>query len=130
MRKLAVFLTLAMLFMAQLYGQTNRTVTGKVTDESGNPLVGVSVTAVGTAKTTVTDAKGNYSIQVTDKTTSLKFSSVGFGDLEARLGNRAVIDANLISEAKALSEVVVVGYGVQQRKSFTGSSSKVCLVQK
>lgn len=125
MRKLAVFLTLAMLFMAQLYGQTNRTVTGKVTDESGNPLVGVSVTAVGTAKTTVTDAKGNYSIQVTDKTTSLKFSSVGFGDLEARLGNRAVVDANLISEAKALSEVVVVGYGVQQRKSFTGSSSKV-----
>ncbi|MFZ8452918.1 carboxypeptidase regulatory-like domain-containing protein, partial [Staphylococcus aureus] len=66
MRKLAVFLTLAMLFMAQLNGQTNRTVTGKVTDESGNPLVGVSVTAVGTGKTTVTDAKGNYSIQVTD----------------------------------------------------------------
>lgn len=125
MRKLAVFLTLAMLFMAQLNGQTNRTVTGKVTDESGNPLVGVSVTAVGTGKTTVTDAKGNYSIQVTDKTTSLKFSSVGFGEVQARLGNRAVVDANLISEAKALSEVVVVGYGVQQKKSFTGSSSKV-----
>jgi TonB-dependent starch-binding outer membrane protein SusC len=124
MRKLAVFLTLAMLFVAQLYGQTNRTVTGKVTDESGNPLVGVSVTA-GTGKTTVTDAKGNYSIQVTDKTLTLKFSSVGFGDVEARLGSRTTVDVNLVSEAKALSEVVVVGYGVQQKKSFTGSASKV-----
>ncbi len=125
MRKLAVLLTLVLFSFAQTFAQTNRTVTGKVTDDAGNPLAGVTVSAAGTAKNAITDAKGLYTIQVPSNTASLKFSSVGFGDIESRIGSRTSIDVNMISESKALSEVVVVGYGVQQKKSFTGSSSKI-----
>lgn len=125
MRKLAVLLTCAMLFLAQAYAQTTRTVTGKVTDEAGNPLAGVTISTAGSAKSTVSDAKGAYSIQVSEKATTLKFSFVGFGEVEARIGNRSSIDVNMVSETKALSEVVVVGYGVQQKKAFTGSASKI-----
>ena len=125
MRKLAVLLTCAMLFLAQAYAQTSRTVTGKVTDDAGNPLAGVTITVAGSAKSTVSDAKGMYSIQVPEKATTLKFSFVGFGEVDTRIGNRASIDVSMVSETKALSEVVVVGYGVQQKKAFTGSASKI-----
>ncbi len=125
MRTLAVLLTMVLFSFAQTYAQTNRTVTGKVTDDAGYPLAGVTVSAAGTAKNAITDAKGLYTIQVPANAVSLKFSSVGFGDIEARIGGRTSIDVNMVSEAKALSEVVVVGYGVQQKKSFTGSSSKI-----
>ncbi|MEI6263985.1 MAG: SusC/RagA family TonB-linked outer membrane protein [Sphingobacteriia bacterium] len=125
MRKLAVLLTLVLFSFVQTFAQTNRTVTGKVTDDAGNPLAGVTVSAAGTAKNAITDAKGVYTIQVPANTSTLKFSSVGFGDIESRIGSRTTIDVNMISESKALSEVVVVGYGVQQKKAFTGSSSKI-----
>ena len=125
MRKLAVLLTIVVFCFTQAFAQNTRTVTGKVTDEAGNPLAGVTVSAAGSAKNAITDAKGAYTIQVAATTVSLKFSSVGFGESEARLSGRTIVDVNLVSEAKSLSEVVVVGYGVQQKKSFTGSSSKV-----
>lgn len=124
MRKLFIMLVSIVLLSTQLYAQ-NRTVTGKVTDETGNPLAGVTISAAGVAKNVVSDEKGNYTIQVPEKTASLKFSFIGFGDIESRIGGRKAIDVNMISEAKALSEVVVVGYGVQSKKAFTGSSSKV-----
>lgn len=60
MRKLAVFLTCALLFVAQAYAQTARTVTGKVTDEKGLPLSGVTVSAIGADTKTVTDASGAF----------------------------------------------------------------------
>lgn len=124
MRKLVTVFLCMVMTVLQLNAQ-NRTITGKVTDEAGNPLAGVTVSATGTAKNAITDAKGVYTIQVPANTSSLKFSSTGFGDIESRIGNRTSIDVSLISEAKALSEVVVVGYGVQQKKAFTGSSSKI-----
>jgi len=125
MRKIVVLLTFVVFCFTQAFAQNTRTVTGKVTDDTGNPLAGVTVSAIGSAKNAITDAKGVYTIQVPSATTSLKFSSVGFGDYEARLLGKTIIDVNLVSEAKALSEVVVVGYGVQQKKSFTGSASKI-----
>lgn len=125
MRKLVVLVTYVLLMVTQSYAQTNRTVTGKVTDDSGNPLVGVTVSAAGTANNAITDAKGMYSIQLPAKAASLKFSYVGFGDVELAIGNRKSVDVNMVSESKALSDVVVVGYGTQQKKAFTGSAAKV-----
>ena len=72
MRKLLAILAGLVLLTTQVYAQ-NRTVTGKVTDETGNPLAGVTITATGIAKNAISDAKGNYSIQVSDKNPSLKF---------------------------------------------------------
>lgn len=125
MRKLVVLLTLAVGLITTVSAQNTRTITGKVSDESGKPLAGVTVTASDLSKTSLTDAKGVYSIQVTDKTKSLKFTFVGYAEEEINIGAKQSIDVNMITESKALSEVVVVGYGVQQKKSFTGSASKI-----
>lgn len=124
MRKLLAILAGLVVLTTQVYAQ-NRTITGKVTDETGNPLAGVTISATGIVKNAISDARGNYSIQVSDKNPSLKFFYVGYGEVEVRLTGKNTIDVNLVSEAKALSEVVVVGYGVQQKKSFTGSASKI-----
>lgn len=125
MRKFVVLLTFAIGCFSLASAQNTRTVTGKVSDESGKPLAGVTVTAADLSKTSLTDVKGVYSIQVTEKTKSLKFSFVGYAEEEVNIGAKSSIDVNMITEAKALSEVVVVGYGVQQKKSFTGSASKI-----
>jgi len=125
MRKLVVLLTFVIGCSSMTFAQNARTVSGKVSDESGKPLAGVTVTASDLSKTSLTDAKGVYSIQVTDKTKTLKFSFVGYADEEVSIGAKSSIDVNMITESKALSEVVVVGYGVQQKKSFTGSASKI-----
>jgi len=69
--------------------------------------------------------KETYTIQVGSKTTTLRFSSVGFQDADARIGNRNAVDISLVRESGSLSEVVVVGYGVQQKKAFTGSAAKI-----
>ena len=125
MRKIAALFLIGLCFFAQTFAQTNRTVTGKVTDDAGIPLAGVTVSASGSTKNAITDTKGVYTIQVPASTTTLKFSSIGFGEVESRIGNRTSISVILVSEAKALSDVVVVGYGVQQKKAFTGSSAKI-----
>ncbi len=125
MRKLVVLVTYVLLCISQSYAQSNRTVTGKVTDDAGNPLAGVTVSATGTTNNAISDTKGNYSLQVSEKSTSLKFSYVGYGEVEVKISGKKTIDASLTSESKSLSDVVVVGYGTQQRKAFTGSASKV-----
>lgn len=125
MRKLVVLLTFVVGCFSMAFAQNTRTVTGKVSDESGKPLAGVTVTASDLSKTSLTDAKGVYSIQVSDKSKTLKFSFVGYADEEVSIGAKTSINVNLVTESKALSEVVVVGYGVQQKKSFTGSASKI-----
>ena len=106
------------------FAQTARTVTGKVTDDTGQPLSGVTVSAIGLDRNVITDEKGVFTIQVNEKVRQLKFSYVGYADLEARIvGNN--VNVSMTSDAKALSEVVVVGYGTQQKKAFTGSASKI-----
>lgn len=125
MRKLVVLLTLVIGLITTASAQNTRTITGKVSDESGKPLAGVTVTASDLSKTSLTDAKGGYSIQVTDKTKTLKFTYVGYAEEEITIGAKQSINVNMMTESKALSEVVVVGYGVQQKKSFTGSASKI-----
>lgn len=115
MRKLVVLLTLVVGLITTASAQNTRTIIGKVSDESGKPLAGVTVTASDLSKTSLTDAKGVYSIQVTDKTKSLKFTFVGYAEEEINIGAKQSIDVNMMTESKALSEVVVVGYGVQQK---------------
>jgi len=125
MRKLAVFLTCAMLFIANAYAQTARTVTGKVTDEKGTPLGGVTVSAVGANKNALTDNAGNFSIQVTEKVRTLRISYVGFDSKDVNINGLSSVSVKLDQEDKSLSEVVVVGYGTQKKKDLTGSIASV-----
>lgn len=96
-------------------------VTGTVTDEEGNALTGVSVLVQGTSQGTTTDASGKYKISVPNGNSVLVFSYVGFLKQEITVGTRTTIDVKLQNDIKALSEVVVVGYGEQKKETVTGS---------
>jgi TonB-linked SusC/RagA family outer membrane protein len=105
--------------------QQTRTITGKVVDEEGATLPGVSVVAKGTTKGTVTDIDGGYSLSVPDKVTTIVFSFVGKETIEEAINNRAIINVTLHETKIDLNEVVVVGYGVQKKSDITGSITSV-----
>lgn len=124
MRKLVALVASVVLLIVQLQAQTSRTLTGKVTDSKGAPLVGVTVSA-GSDRRTVTDNAGNFTIQVTANVRSLRFSYVGYNILDASISDKNSITVNMTEEDKSLSEVVVVGYGTQKKKEITGSIASV-----
>src|SRR5882762_4228106 len=100
-------------------------VTGTVKSEAGKPIPGVNVLEKGTNNGTVTDAKGKYSLTVTDGNATLVFSFIGYAAQEVAVGDRGVIDIGLAEDTKTLGEVVVVGYGVQKKTDLTGSISSI-----
>ncbi|WP_353719720.1 TonB-dependent receptor [Dyadobacter sp. 676] len=103
----------------------DRTIKGKVVDDTGEKLPGVSVVLKGTTVGTVSDADGVYTINVPDNGAVLIFSSVGFLTQEVPVGASSTIDIKLATDAKALTEVVVVGYGSQLKKEITGAVQTV-----
>ncbi len=105
--------------------QQQRTVRGKVTDQSGQPLPGATVVVKGTSQGTVTDADGNYSLSNVPEDATLVFSFVGMETQEINVGNRTRIDVTMQEEAVALQEVVAVGYGTKRRSDITGSVATV-----
>ncbi|WP_368666912.1 SusC/RagA family TonB-linked outer membrane protein [Dysgonomonas sp. 511] len=104
--------------------QTNRTIKGKVTDAAGEPLIGVSVVVEGTTNGTMTDVDGFYSINVSEKATRLRFSYVGYTEQVIQI-SKSVIDVVLRENEEMLSEVVVVGYGVQKKETLSGAIAVV-----
>jgi len=101
------------------------TVRGTVTDESGSPLVGVSVVLKGGSTGTTTDEKGAYTLRLPDSRGSLVFTFVGYHTQEIPVAGQTTIDVQLIASNEALSEVVVVGYGTQTKASITGAVSTI-----
>jgi TonB-linked SusC/RagA family outer membrane protein len=125
MKKLTVFLAFALLLIAEAYAQSPRTVTGKVTDDKGAPLSGVTISAVGMNKNALSENNGTFSIQVSEKVKSLKITYVGFDSKEVSISSVSTIAVSLSPEDKALNEVVVVGYGTQKKRDITGSIASV-----
>ncbi len=103
----------------------SKVITGKVTDEDGVALPGVTVTLKGTTTATGTDANGTYRIEVPNDQAVLVFSSIGYSSKEVPVSGQTVINVALKSDSKALTEVVVVGYGTQKRANVTGAVSSV-----
>jgi TonB-dependent starch-binding outer membrane protein SusC len=122
MRKLFLFLWGVLLFAAQAIAQ--RSITGKVTDEKGNPLPNVSVLAKGTVTGTVTKDDGTYALRVPENAKALVFSSVDMTPVELAIGTQSVINATLKAEEKSLAEVVLMGYGAVRKSNLTASVSK------
>lgn len=115
-RYLAVLFVLASLAAA---AQT-RTVTGKVTSaDDGSAVPGANIQVKGSSQGTVSDADGNFSISVGSDAV-LVFSFVGYASQEVAVGAQSVINVVLAPDVTALSEVVVVGYGQQEKKDVTG----------
>jgi len=100
-------------------------VSGTVIDDTGLPLIGVSVSIPGTTTGTLTDIDGNYKITVPDAKTALRFSMIGFTQQIITVGNQTVINVTMAEDFQMLEEVVVVGYGVQKKSHLTGSVSKL-----
>lgn len=100
------------------------TVTGRVTNDRGEGVPGVSVTVKGTRLGTTTDAAGNYTITVPDDGV-LVFSSVGYGTQEIPVGGRTTIDVTMSTSDAILEQVVVVGYGTQRKVDVTGSVAQI-----
>lgn len=103
----------------------DRTVKGKVTDETGEPLPGVSIVIKETRHGMTTDANGLFSIVVPDENAVLVFSFVGYLNQEVMVGARSAIDIEMEVDEKSLEEVVVVGYGTQKRRDVTGAIASV-----
>ncbi|WP_347159753.1 SusC/RagA family TonB-linked outer membrane protein [Pontibacter chitinilyticus] len=126
MRILLRFTMLALcLLIAQAGFAQSKTVTGRITSaEDGTALPGVSVVVKGTTNGTSADAEGRYSIQAAPGSV-LVFRFIGMLPQEKTVGESNTIDVKLGPDAKALQEVVVVGYGTQKRANLTGAVSTV-----
>lgn len=104
--------------------QTGVTVSGTVTDESGEPLIGATVRLEGSKTAVVTDLEGQFRITAPADGV-LMFSYVGYADKKEKIGGRSVVDVVMSSNVKELDQVVVIGYGTQKKADLTGSVAVV-----
>ncbi|MEI6946742.1 TonB-dependent receptor [Paraflavisolibacter sp. H34] len=121
MKKILSF-SLAVCCMLSSYAQT-RPVTGRIVgSDKGDALNGVSIRVKGSDVGTTTDANGRFSLNVpSGNNIVLIVSNVGFKEQEVTIGNKGELSITLSSDAKALDDVVVVGYGTQKKRAVTGS---------
>nr|WP_293836660.1 TonB-dependent receptor [uncultured Arsenicibacter sp.] len=103
----------------------NFTVKGKVVDDQGQALPGVSIVLKGTTTGSVSDNGGNYSLSVPNGNGTLVFSFIGYLTQEIAVAKQSAINVTLATDLKTLNEVVVVGYGVQKKETVTGSVASV-----
>jgi len=107
-------------------GLLQNQVTGRVTDSStGESMPGVNIIVKGTTIGAITDMNGRYSLNVSDPNAVLVASFIGYSAVEMPVAGKATIDIALKSEATALEEVVVIGYGTIQKRHLTGSVGSV-----
>lgn len=103
----------------------DRRITGRVTDAAGAGIPGATVRVKGTNTGATTDAEGNFGLNVRNASDVLVISTVGYRPVEVTVGNQSSINTNLEEEVSALSEVIVTGYTVDDRRQTTGAVSTV-----
>ncbi|MEM6541663.1 MAG: TonB-dependent receptor [Bacteroidota bacterium] len=122
MKKNNQFLLILLFFTnVAVLSQSTITVSGVVSEVSGQPLPGASVVVQGTSIGTQTDFDGNYTLDNVLDNGTLVFSYIGYAPQEIAVNNRTVINASLQEDTQRLDEVVVVGYGEQKRSDITGA---------
>lgn len=121
--KISFLLTLAFICGGLAHAQ-QISVSGTVTDASGEPIIGATVMAEGTANGTSTDLDGNYSITA-DALGMLKFSYVGYTTQSIPVEGRSVINVTMTESAELLDELVVVGYGTMKKSDLTGAVGSI-----
>lgn len=119
------FLLLFLIIYGMALSAQVRTITGTVTDETGETLPGVNVVVQGTTTGTTTDVNGTYSIGVPANNDVLVFSYIGMITREIQIGNSTVINVTMEMETIGMDEVVVVGYGTQKKSDITGTVASV-----
>lgn len=104
--------------------QQAKTVTGTVTDVSGEPIIGANIRIKGTTTGTITDIDGNFSIKAEPQSV-IEVSYIGYLTQETVINNQKSIRFLLKEDTKTLDEVVVIGYGVQKKADLTGSVANI-----
>src|SRR5690348_10649933 len=105
--------------------QQGTVVTGNVKDEEGAVMPGVNILEKGTTNGTVSDADGNYRLNVLSPNAVLVFSFVGAETKEVPVGQQSEISVSLTSSMSTLGELVVIGYGTQKKSDVTGAVSSL-----
>jgi len=105
--------------------QNQQTITGKVTNDKGEPIPGVSVIIKGTTNGTITDVDGNYSLGIPADAKVLVFTYVGMTMQEITIGSQTVINVVLKEAAVGLDEIVVIGYGTVKKSDLTGAVASI-----
>lgn len=118
-RSRGIFLGLFLILSSTLMAQ-QQAATGKVKGSDGEPVIGASVSVVGTSRGASTDGEGNFKITVSRNET-LRISSVGFNTTDVVYTGQKSVDVILTVDNKTLNEIVVVGYGSQTKKEITGA---------
>lgn len=118
------FTLLCVLFTQPVFSQT-QTITGKVTDDKGTPLVGASVAVKGTSVGVSTKPDGGFTITAPANAKTLVISSVGYSQQEVAIAGQTSFSVALIPSQASLNEVVVIGYGTSRRADVTGAVSTV-----
>ena len=125
---LMLFITVGMLFGVSqaMFAQSaqKQKVTGTVTDEAGEPLIGVTVIENGASVGAITDLDGHYTLDAAPNAT-LTFSYVGYLTQKEKVDGRSNISITLKEDNALLDEVVVVGYGIQRKSDVTGALTRV-----
>lgn len=100
--------------------QSSKKITGKVVDQSGDPIIGANVVEKGTTNGSITDIDGNFTLSVAPNST-LTFSFIGYATAEMSVAGKNDLTVTLREDTEMLDEVVVVGYGTMKKKDLTGS---------
>jgi TonB-linked SusC/RagA family outer membrane protein len=124
MKKLK-FIKFCLVFLLPSFVMAQQAITGKVTDNQGQPLPGVSILEKGTTNGTASDFDGNYELTPQKKSATLVYSYLGFATQEIVVSGKTEINIMLMEDASQLDEVVVVGYGELNKKDLTGSITSV-----
>jgi TonB-linked SusC/RagA family outer membrane protein len=134
MKPAILFLLLALVLPANILAteistdteQQQLRVSGTITDAaSGEVMPGVNIQAKGTVLGAISDSDGKYTLDLTDRNSTLVFSFIGYVSQEIPVGGKMTVDVALVQETTSLQEVVVVGYGTQKAATITGSISAV-----
>jgi TonB-linked SusC/RagA family outer membrane protein len=104
--------------------QQGKTITGKVVDANGEPIIGANIIEVGTTNGTVTDIDGNFSLKVADNAT-IRISYIGYLEQEINTAGKTSFNITLVEDTQTLEEVVVVGYGTQRKGEVASAITSI-----
>lgn len=102
-----------------------KAIKGIITDETGEPMIGVSVWVKGTSNGTITNLDGEYKLDVLAKNQTLEISYIGYKTQQVTIGTESHINIKMIPNTQALDEVVVIGYGAVKKRDLTGAVTSI-----
>ncbi|MEO5582125.1 MAG: TonB-dependent receptor plug domain-containing protein, partial [Saprospiraceae bacterium] len=123
-KKTLCSIAVCMLFCFQIFAQS-RQISGTVSDGNGSGLPGVTVLQKKSTVGTISDADGNFSLNVANNEAILVFNYIGFSTREVLVGTQNQLNVVLVEDITALSEIVVTGYGTQRKSQLTGAISSL-----